>query len=222
MNKKNELKKKSSMQKRLIQHHLPLAVIAMISVGMTYQTVDSKDVIFRISMATAYPALAFLSATLMVSPVHTLLNRTNPVSTDFRRDLGFWAAMVSLVHVVFGLNVHMRGKMWLLFLNNNMDFPFIRIDLFGAANFSGLIATLVLAMLLATSNDWAINKFGWKKWKRLQRWNYGLFILVVLHGVLYVIIEKRLSTYIYIFSTLVAMVVITRLAGFFHGKRNRV
>jgi sulfoxide reductase heme-binding subunit YedZ len=181
--------------------------------------VDSEDIIFRISLATAYSALTLLAATLSISPLQKISNRSVSVSTDFRRDLGFWAAVVSLVHVAFGLNVHMRGRMWLLFLKENMNFPFIRTDLFGSANYSGVIATIVLIVLFATSNDWAIAKFGIRKWKRLQRWNYGLFVLVVLHGVLYEIIEKWLSPYIHVFAVVVIIVLVLRLSALLYKRQ---
>jgi len=167
--------------RRLVKHHIPLFILSFGTVFLVYQLSKSDDAIFKMSFSTAYPALVLLAATLIVSPLQQLLHRTNPVSTDFRRDLGFWAAIVSLVHVAFGLQVHMRGRMWLLFFDEKMVFPFFRFDQFGGANFSGLFAALILIMLFATSNDWAIRKFGIKKWKKIQRWNYVLFAVVILH-----------------------------------------
>jgi sulfoxide reductase heme-binding subunit YedZ len=76
-------------------------------------------------------------------------------------------------------------------------------------------------MLFAISNDRALNALGWKKWRRLQRWNYALFILVILHGVLYQVIEKRVPPYTYIFAAIGLIVVIIRLAGFLSRKRER-
>jgi sulfoxide reductase heme-binding subunit YedZ len=180
----------------------------------------SPDFISNISISTAYPGLALLAATLVVTPLQKMLRRSNPVSTDFRRDLGFWAAMVSLVHVVFGLQVHLRGRMWLLFLKQDLEFPFIRFDLFGAANYTGLITALILIVLFATSNDWSLKKLGLKRWKRLQRWNYVLFAVVVLHGILYQVVEKRIPPYIYLFAGIVAIVVIIRVVGFLYRKRS--
>lgn len=205
-------------RKRLIQHHIPLLLISVISVGLMYLNVESQNVIFRLSMATAYPGLLLLAASLVAGPLSRIFFRSKSVSTDFRRDLGLWAAIVSLSHVVFGLQVHMRGRMWLLFLRENLEFPFVRLDMFGAANFTGLIATLILLTLLVTSNDWALNSMGKKKWKQLQRLNYGLFAVVLIHGVLYQVIEKRVGPLVYIFAAIGLIVVFIRIAEFLNSK----
>ncbi len=208
-------------QTRLLKHHIPLFLLSVSSALLIYRLTKSDDSIFRMSFSTAYPAFALLAATLAVSPLQKLVNRTNTVSTDFRRDLGFWAAVMSLVHVAFGLNVHMRGRMWLLFLGERMVSPYIRFDMFGAANFSGLLAALVLIMLFATSNDWAIRRFGIKKWKKVQRWNYVLFGVVILHGILYQVIEKRIPPYTFIFAAIGLVVLILRIAGMLSRKKQK-
>jgi sulfoxide reductase heme-binding subunit YedZ len=211
--------KRNRIRKRISRHHLPLLLFTIVAVTLVYWVIEAEDVIFLLSMATAYPGLALLAATLLTGPLKVIRKHPNPVSDDLTRDIGVWAAFVSLTHVVFGLQVHMRGRMWLLFLEENQSFPYIRFDLFGAANHTGLLALLFLVMLLATSNDWSLRALGTKKWKRLQCWNYGLFAIVLLHGVMYQVIENRNPPYIYIFSAMAAIVFIMQLMGFLHRKR---
>lgn len=215
----DRLIKNSRFQKRLFLYHIPIVIISLVSAVLIYNTRKSTDIISNVSFSTAYPALALLAATLIVGPLKKLMNRKNPVSADFRRDLGFWAAILSLVHVVFGLQVHLRGRMWLLFLSDSMEFPFIRIDRFGFANYTGLVATFILLLLFATSNDWSLQKLGIRKWKLIQRWNYVLFAVVVLHGILYQVIEKRIPLFIYIFAGISVIVGIMRTSGYY-CKRN--
>jgi sulfoxide reductase heme-binding subunit YedZ len=190
-----------------------------VSTALVYGAVESDDVIFRLSMATAYPALVLLALTLLTGPLKVIRKRPNPVSDDLTRDMGIWAALVSLAHVVFGLQVHMRGRMWLLFLQDKLEFPFIRFDLFGTANYTGLIATLTVVVLLATSNDWALRTLGTKRWKRWQRWNYGLFGLLLAHAVVYQVIEKRIPPYTYIVALAGTVVLVMQLTGFLYRKR---
>ncbi|MDA0195947.1 MAG: ferric reductase-like transmembrane domain-containing protein [Bacteroidetes bacterium] len=205
---------RNRITRRLFKHHLPLFVLSVVSVWLVYWEVGTEDKISRLSMATAYPGLALLAATLLIGPFKVIRRRPNPVSDDLTRDIGIWAGIVGLAHVILGLQVHMRGRMWLLFLNENQELPFIRLDQFGAANYTGLIATLILAMLLVTSNDWSLRKLGTKQWKRLHYWNYGLFLMVLLHGIIYQIIEKRVLPYPYIFSAFAAIVIIMQLVGY--------
>ena len=200
------------IKKRIRQHHLPLALLTVVSVALVYWVVESRNPIFRLSMATAYASLVLLAATLMTGALNVIRNRPNPVSTDLTRDIGMWAALVSVAHVVFGLQMHFPGRMWLYFVTE--DFPFLRYGLFGAANYTGLVATLIVALLLATSNDWSLRRLGTRRWKRLQRWNYGLFLLVVVHGVAYQVIENRPLAYSVVFALIAVVVVITQVAGF--------
>jgi hypothetical protein len=56
---------------------------------------------------------------------------------------------------------------------------------FGWGNWTGLTATLIAVLLLATSSDVALRKLKARPWKWLQRLNYALFALVILHAFFY-------------------------------------
>ncbi len=176
-----------------------------------FALVSSPDIVFRLSMATAYTGLALLGGTLLLGPLNLWRKRTNPVSTDLRRDLGIWAGIVGLLHVLIGLQVHFRGRMWLYFLPEAGFGP--RHDPFGLANYAGLGAALILAVLLALSNDLSLRRLGAKRWKALQRWNYGLLLLVVFHGVVYQILENREPPYVLLGALMVAGVVVLQGCG---------
>lgn len=208
------------IKRRLLRHHVPLSVFSVLSVFLLFVVVDSEDAIYKYSMATAWPGLVLLAGTLMTGPLKVLRRRSISVSDDLTRDMGIWAAIVSLLHVIFGLQVHMRVRMWLLFVPENLEFPFIRLDLFGAANYTGLVGTIIVIMLLALSNDFALRKMGTWKWKRLQRWNYALFALIIAHGVMYQIIENRTQPYPALFLSIGAITVILQVMGFFYRKKH--
>ncbi len=53
---------------------------------LLYVTRPYKDVITKISFATAYPALVFLAVTLLIGPWNVLREKRNPLSGDLRRD----------------------------------------------------------------------------------------------------------------------------------------
>ena len=54
-----------------------------------------RDVISRLSISTAYPALFLTAAALSIGPWNVLRGQTNPVSFDLRRDLGIWAGIMA-------------------------------------------------------------------------------------------------------------------------------
>jgi sulfoxide reductase heme-binding subunit YedZ len=158
----------------------------------------------------------------VTGPLNLLRNRRNPISTDLRRDLGIFSAIISLAHVVLGLQVHLKGRMLQYFFyppNQRHSLLGLRLDLFGFANDTGLLAALAIAFLLMLSNDLSLRRLGGRRWKSLQRWNYGLFALVVIHGIAYQFIEKRKPPYPIVFGFLVTVVVVIQLAGVRQRKR---
>lgn len=183
--------------RRWIRHHLPLFLINIAAVGALYLTRPYPDPITRLSFATAYPALLLLVLTLLLGPWRMLGGARVPVSFDLRRDVGIWAGILSVVHTGFGQMVHLRGRPWLYYVyppRPHHSFP-IRHDVFGFANESGLLATLLVVLLLATSNDISLRRLGAAKWKSLQRFNYALLALTAVHACLYAAgVEKRLKT----------------------------
>ena len=185
----------AQLRNRLFQHHLVLFFVSVASVAALYVTHPLRDVVTRISFSTAYPALALLVLTLALGPWRVLRRQRVPVSFDWRRDLGIWAGILTLVHTVAGQMVHLRGRPWLYYVyprKSLHSFP-LRHDLFGSANETGLLATLIVLALLATSNDLSLRALGTPGWKRLQRWNYAVFALAGAHTLLYQSIEKKLG-----------------------------
>ena len=123
------------------------------------------------------------------APMRQLLPRKpNPVSSDLRRDLGIWAGISALAHTAVGLNVHLRGRMWLYFVDTRHH---LRRDVFGFGNYTGVLAALVFALLLALSNDVSLRRLGVDRWKSLQRWAYAGIALTAAHAIAYQYIEKR-------------------------------
>ncbi|HWP49017.1 MAG TPA: hypothetical protein VNM22_17815 [Candidatus Limnocylindrales bacterium] len=209
--------KQRSYWRRRIQRHLILALVSGILMLLIFHTLPStRNVVFRLSMASAYAGLTFLGLSLIIGPWNVLQDRPNPISTDLRRDVGIWAGLLGLVHMIVGLQVHMGGKFWLYFLYppNQSHFLPLRHDAFGFANFMGLVATLILILLLSLSNDFSLRALGVKRWKALQRWNYVGFAGTVVHGAVYQFIEERKLFFVGLFGGMVLMVIISQLAGF--------
>lgn len=170
------------MRGRLARHHLPLAVLTAAAGYALFASHDDADLLGRLSFASAWPALLLLTATLLIGPWRALHGKRPAVSLDLRRDIGIWAGMTGILHAVIGQCVHLRGRPWLYYIYEKWRFVPLRHDLFGFANHTGLIAAVILALLLATSNDHYLRRLGNGRWKGLQRWNYGCFVLAALHS----------------------------------------
>ena len=199
---------------RIWRHHLLLFLLSFVSVAVLYQTRPYPDVLSRASFATAYPALALLATTLLIGPWNLLRSRANPVSSDLRRDIGIWAGMVGVLHAGVGQFVHLRGRPWLYYVYGPTEHHHgMRHDLFGLANYTGALGTLVLILLLATSNDFSLRRFGTRKWKQLQRWNYAVFALVAVHSFAFQGVEKQKVQWVITVGACVLAALALQIAG---------
>ena len=148
---------------------------------------------YALSLATAYLSLLCLTGALVIGPFQVLAGRRPPLSSNLRRDLGIWTAIFALVHVAFGLMVHMGGNIAQYFFRplHAGAMPIPRIDAFGAANDAGLAATAILLMLLAISSNRAVRMLGPQRWKALQRWSYTAAATMALHAAIYQLLDRR-------------------------------
>src|SRR5262245_56339016 len=143
-----------TFQQRLLYHHLPLAVASGAYFLVVLALIKTKYLPFRLSMSTAYTSLLLLGVTLVLGVLKVLRGETSPISTDWRRDVGIWAALFGLAHVVIGLQVHAPGRMWTYFVypaEQGRSFP-LRLDTIGWAHHLGLLPGLLLWLLLMVSH----------------------------------------------------------------------
>jgi sulfoxide reductase heme-binding subunit YedZ len=201
---------------RRVVRHTTLAALFVSGTLLLYFVASDGPPVQRLSISTAYIGLAFLAATLLISPLNQRRRQPTPVSTNLRRDIGVWAAIGGILHTVVGLQVHMRGEIVRYFVPDSgwRGVPRGTVA-FLCANYTGLAATLILALLLAISNDVALRTLGTARWKRIQRWNYYLFALVAVHGMLYLALDKASWFLIAPFVLVVALVAVSRVPGLF-------
>jgi sulfoxide reductase heme-binding subunit YedZ len=177
--------------------------------------IEDRAVMARFTTATGYVALGFLGLTLLIGPANLLLRRRNPVSSYLTRDVGMWAAIVSVVHVVAGLFVHgppvAVGERILRYFFAPDGTPLT--DSFGLGNWTGLAATVIVVGLLAISNNFALRRLKARRWKNLQRINYALFGLVIAHAIFYGALLRGTSPSTLLLGLIVIVVLIGQAVG---------
>ena len=209
----------NSRLRRRLFHHILIGVGSVALTILFMHFFQKRDFISRASIGTAYPAMFLTAAALLLGPLNVLWRKPNPVSFDLRRDLGIWAGISALVHTAVGLNVHLRGKMWLYFVDTRHH---LRQDAFGFGNYTGVVAALVFALLLALSNDVSLRKLGVERWKSLQRWAYAGVVLTALHAIAYQQIEKRVGPFQVILYILFGVVLAFQIAAAFKSRQTRL
>lgn len=175
---------------RILQH-IYLGGFSTALIAFVYWLLSPAATLFLLSMSTAYAGLFLLSLTLVIGPINLIRKKNNPISSYLRRDIGIWAGIVSILHVIFGLQRHFGGKIWLYFVQESQwgYIPFIKP--MGLANYAGLVLTILIIVLLVLSSNAMFKKLGAVKWKKLQRYNYYIFGLLIAHGFLYQLAIKR-------------------------------
>lgn len=204
-------------------HEIPPAVLEQIPGehrgGQPGPTGQGGGFTRQFTVATGYVATGLLALTLLVGPGYLLLRRRNPISTYLARDAGTWAAVASVVHVIFGLEVHASVTDPLpMFVQDGSPLT----TSFGLGNWTGLAATVIVVALLATSSDFALRKLKAKRWKRIQRLNYALFALVIAHAFFYGVLLRTDSPYTLLLLLSVIAVFVGQAVGVWLYRRRPV
>ncbi|HKR26869.1 MAG TPA: ferric reductase-like transmembrane domain-containing protein [Acidobacteriaceae bacterium] len=207
----------SYWKRRLTRQGLLVAAAVAITAA-TYAMTPPPDFRHRLSLSTAYAALMFLAASLAVGPWRVLRRQANPVSYDFRRDLGIATGILALLHTAIGLTVHLRGRMWMYFLRR-LHPPALQNTTFGFANYTGGVAAILFLVLLAISNDLSLRHLGLQRWKSVQRWAYAAFALTVAHGVAFQVVEKRHVPWVAFFWAVIGSAILLQMTGFLLVRR---
>lgn len=209
------------LQRRLRRHHLPLILISAVGLVIGYAVVHSPNAMHRWSMSTAYVGLALIVVTLIIGPLNLLRGRANPVSIDLRRDIGIWAGLISIAHFVIGLQVHMKHRYLYWFTDSDAGGALRpRTDIFGFANDTGLVAVIIAALLIVTSNDYFLRRWRTRRWKGLQQWNYAFFVLVLAHGIAFQVIEKRQFPFVAALALMSLAAIVLQVAAYLDVRRS--
>jgi sulfoxide reductase heme-binding subunit YedZ len=210
-------------RRRVVVHHVPLAIMsaAVVVLFMGLSPFSAG----RLSMAqfvaaTGDAAAVLLALTLLIGPANLLLRRRNPVSSYLRRDAGTWTAIVSVVHVILGFAIHGGGGTSLVdyFVGDGRPLT----NAFGLGNWTGLAALVIVVGLLAISTDRSMRELKATRWKTLQRLNYALFVLVVVHAFFYGAVFRLGSPLTLLLTCAVLAVLVGQATGIWLWRRRYV
>lgn len=163
--------------RRVLLHHVPLATLSAAGLGLyvTLSPTHGGITLSQFVVGTAYIGLVLLGVTLLIGPANLMLRRRNPVSSYLRRDVGVWAAIVSIAHVVLGFGVLLShtGRSLAGFLELFVKGGRPVTDRVGLGNWTGLFATVIVVGLLVLSTNRSLSELKARRWKSLQRLNYA-------------------------------------------------
>jgi sulfoxide reductase heme-binding subunit YedZ len=196
-----------ALHRRILMHHGPLAVASTASFVVLERVAGRGFAIRRLASPTGDVALLLLAVTLLIGPANLMLRRRNPANSYLRRDVGTWTAIWSVVHVVVAFQGHTTGAFGFVdyFVADGRPLT----NSFGMGNWTGLAATVIVVLLLVLSTDRYLRELKLRRWKDLQRLNYTLFGLVIVHAIYYGALRRMTSP----FTRLLIITVVAVLAG---------
>jgi len=190
-------KRVSGFNRARLITHLLMVIFSIAGCELAYVYAPNSTFSEALTIGLGYVGLILLAVTLLIGPLNLYWKRRNPVNIDLRRDIGIWAGIAGVLHVIFSLQIDLTADIWGYFFNPDAAGIQPRSDLFGLSNYVGLLATLILVVLLITSNQLSLRWLKGKRWKLIQRFNYPLMALVLIHTIGYLVLNLRESFFYY-------------------------
>ena len=181
--------------------------------------------LIALGLGTAYASLFFLAVTLLIGPLRVIKAQKPTLSSYLRRDMGIWAAIFAIIHSVLSLLVKIgpfSAYDFFFFRGQTESLLPIRLDFFGVANYSGLIAGLILLVPLAISSDAALRKLKPSRWKSLQRWTYWGAVITVAHGLMYQMMAVRSVPFVILLILIALVALAGQVWGMVRRRQNSV
>lgn len=210
---------------RLKKHYWPVIFLVIIAWLIFYFTWTNKDNITFIARTTGYISIILLAVSLIIGPANVIMNYRNPASAYLRRDISITGGVLAVIHSITGLFVHLRGRSWEYFFHKTGNGYAIRVDSFGLANYSGLISTLIIILLIIISNEYFLKKMKPSNWKNIQRLSYLMFVLAIIHSIFYRIVKENLNHIFWLYIPLFIIVLTFQLTGLkitLNKKKNKI
>ena len=91
--------------------------------------------------------------------------------------------------------------------------PETRMQFFTWGAITGLVIGVLILMLLLLSSDRALRLLGTRWWKRLQRSAYLLFVVTLVHGLAFQLLEARSSWFVGLLVLMGVVVLVLQLQG---------
>ncbi len=202
-------------------NHLAFLLLTALGCWLTHLIAPDYRPTQVLTLGLGYVSLVLLALTLAIGPIMLWRRRRNPVNIVLRRDAGIWAGITGALHVVYALRFFTLDNLWAFFLQRDAAGYSPRLNLYGISNDVGLLATLLLLLLLALSNDLSLRRLRGKVWKNVQRFNYALIVLVIAHALGYQVFTGKPAPFTYFVLGLAGVVLGLQIVGVWLYRRRR-
>lgn len=189
---------------RALRHGLLLLITGGLGVGAWLTAGNPATAVDRTSLLTAWLCFGLFVSALALGPWQALRTGQPVINNLLRRDLGIWAALTGLAHLVVATEEVMQPAYFSTYFAVPAGAPLTgwagwigRSSIVG-----GYVIGLIFLVLLGLSNNLSVRRLGSGRWKRLQGLSSVAFLLTAAHGAVFQVIERRTGVWL---ATLVVM-----------------
>lgn len=195
--------------------HLGLSLAVAASGTAVWYAGEPAEGMARLSLLTAWLCFVLLAAALCLGPWRVLRGGQPVLNHLLRRDLGIWAALTALAHLLAATAVVMTPVYYGRYINGVDNQPLSAFigPLSTISIVSGYLIGIVCLLLLGISSNLALRVLGAHRWKSLQRWSYAVFALTAAHGLAFQYIELRTGIWLIALGLCSLVVLTLQLAG---------
>ena len=163
-------------KKYVLKASMLILIFWFIEFSYQYRILIPGQMQLSLLRSFALTGATLISLALIIGPVAKLTKRNY---IFHRRTVGVWGFTFIIMHMLMVLSYIYNFNLSTVLNPLN---PFLNPPIFGA------IAFVIFLPIYLTSTDWAVDRLGFKKWKKIHRLVYFAYIIAVLH---YTLVSSR-------------------------------
>lgn len=177
--------------------HAAIAVLSAVLTWFFWRSRMEWDAEMRLWKAVGDASFVLFALAMLVGPLAVVWRRAAPLLA-WRRALGIWFALLTLVHAYLVWDGWARWSFSRLMGYEDLSAagvaePVLTMPGFGLSNLMGLVALVLALLLAAVSSERAMRGMGARAWKHLQQYAYVVFYLAGLHVAYFMFLHYELS-----------------------------
>ncbi len=202
---------------RRLYHYAGLVIFSGLVLGWVTAT-SNESRLDQLSIATAYICVLSMTLALSIGPLRAYWvdHKKHTLNIYLRRDIGIWTALSGIMHLCLATAQSMNSAYIEKYVDADTAIlsASTRGELFLWGSVTAFMVGILLLLLLSLSSDAAIRLVGARWWKRLQRSAYLAFVLTIIHGIMFQLLEGRAPGLIALLLVTSIAVLLLQTAGF--------
>ena len=187
-----------------------LGVLSLL--GATLPNIDIKR---SILLSSGYMGFFYLCVSLIIGPLARITKKPFFLKlVPHRRNVGVMSFLLVSVHLLFVFLFTFKASLLDVYFHNIDGSMALRTGWHGISIILGSLAFLGLLLLALTSFNYSVKFLGSTLWKNIHRFVYIIFILSVVHIIIFRFVPQRPWMEDYLFYSLIILIILVIIFQF--------